>query len=129
MLIDISLRMLHIKKQNPLQRPFVSGLQTGTSCYDNPFILLMFYFYLFICSDHTITTFFEFTLLYSKRKKVFTYDLILRFFFRSSFFLHYLMLMFAVLRETGLGKSFFGGVAQPEPLRNILRQVPNACIT
>ena len=28
-----------------------------------------------------------------------------------------------VLRETGLGKSFFGGVAQPEPLRNILRQV------
>ena len=32
-------------------------------------------------------------------------------------------LSFTVLRETGLGKSFFGGVAQPEPLRNILRQV------
>ena len=31
----------------------------------------------------------------------------------------------SVLRETGLGKSFFGGVAQPEPLRNILRQVDN----
>ena len=37
-------------------------------------------------------------------------------------------MLFAVLRETGLGKSFFGGVAQPEPLRNILRQVPDACV-
>ena len=35
--------------------------------------------------------------------------------------------MILVLRETGLGKAFFGGVAQPEPLRNILRQVSDAC--
>ena len=28
-LIDISLRMLHIKKQSPLQRPIVSLIQTG----------------------------------------------------------------------------------------------------
>lgn len=28
-LIDISLRMLHTKKQNPLQRPFTSLIQTG----------------------------------------------------------------------------------------------------
>jgi pimeloyl-ACP methyl ester carboxylesterase len=54
-LIDISLRMLHTKKQNPFQRPFTSLIQT-------------------------------------------------------------------VLRETGIGKSFFGGIAQAEPLRNVLRQ-------
>ena len=34
--------------------------------------------------------------------------------------------MILVLRETGLGKAFFSGVAQPEPLRNILRQVNDA---
>jgi pimeloyl-ACP methyl ester carboxylesterase len=54
-LIDISLRMLHVKKQSPLLRPLTSLLQT-------------------------------------------------------------------VLRETGIGKTFFKQVAQPETLRNILRQ-------
>ena len=54
-LIDVSLRLLHVKKQSPLTKPFVSLLQT-------------------------------------------------------------------VLRETNIGKSFFKSVAQPEALRNILRQ-------
>ena len=58
-LIDISLRMLHLKKQNPLQRPIVSAIQTGY------FMLILLYRTLLFYSTLFYSTLFYSTLFYT----------------------------------------------------------------